>query len=86
MEVQQIRVITNALVCMSVRVCVRASTQPYLPRIQKPYIFFYVFSASVHTRHRDQRVEKKQFQITVYLYLSVTRPTYDGVFISYAKR
>lgn len=75
-EIQQIRVITNAA----------AYARSYLPRTQKRYIFFYVFSASVHTRHRDQRVEKKQSRITVYLYLSVTRPTYDGVFISYAKR
>lgn len=75
-EIQQIRVITN----------VAAYARSYLPRTQKRYIFFYVFSGSVHTRHRDQRVEKKQSRITVYLYLSVTRPTYDGVFISYAKR
>lgn len=64
-----------------------ARAYSYLPRIQKWYIFFYVFSASVHIRHQDQRVEKKQSRNNgVPLSERDAAPTYDGVFISYAKR
>lgn len=70
-------------------VCMRARVHcySYLPTTQKRYIFFYVFSTSVHIRHRDQRVEKKQSRNNgVPLSERDAVPTYDGVFISYAKR
>lgn len=70
------------------RVCAaRDARQFVFTEDSKAVYFFYVFSASVHIRHRDQRVEKKQSRNNgVPLSERDAAPTYDGVFISYAKR